>query len=376
MSPTAHLEPGVVQAYGTQGTGVIDLGRYPEGLDALCEEIAPALGGSRFSSVARPDIMRFKYAKLLSNLGNAVDASAAGSAPTQKLPERAQRGGPGGAERRRASSSSPTTSTRSQARWQQLDVQPIAGRERAGSSTWQSLARGMPTVETDYLNGEIALLGRLHGVPTPVNELCASCRPVTCASGRAPQTLPAGEVLALARSGAVRAMDQFVADAAAEIAARANRELEALVGRLLALGRRRGAEEAIALCAAFLPPQAEIERVPCSTPGSAPDMVARIAGQGIGPAAAARPRRHGHRARLARAAAARRRPPLRPRHGRHEGRRRARARGRPRAGRAPRAVRGARRAARHRRGVAPARRSATSSGSPATTPACASRAAS
>ena len=25
-------------------------------------------------------------------------------------------------------------------------------------------------METDYLNGEIALLGRLHGIPTPVNE--------------------------------------------------------------------------------------------------------------------------------------------------------------------------------------------------------------
>ena len=35
-----------------------------------------------------------------------------------------------------------------------------------------------------------------------------------------------------------------------------------------------GAEEAIALCAALLPPQAAIERVPCSTPGSAPDLIA------------------------------------------------------------------------------------------------------
>ena len=74
MSPTAHLEPGIVQAYGTQGTGVIDVGRYPSGLDALSEEIANALGASDFSSMARPDIMRFKYAKLLSNLANAVDA--------------------------------------------------------------------------------------------------------------------------------------------------------------------------------------------------------------------------------------------------------------------------------------------------------------
>ena len=74
MSPTAHLKPGIVQSYGTQRTGVIDVGRYPEGLDALSEEIAQALGESDFSSVARPDIMRFKHAKLLGNLANAVDA--------------------------------------------------------------------------------------------------------------------------------------------------------------------------------------------------------------------------------------------------------------------------------------------------------------
>jgi glutamate carboxypeptidase len=77
-------------------------------------------------------------------------------------------------------------------------------------------------------------------------------------------------------------MDQFVADAAAEIAARATRELEALVAVSSPSGDVEGAEEAIALCAAFLPPQAEIERVPCSTPGSADDMVARIAGEGSG----------------------------------------------------------------------------------------------
>jgi glutamate carboxypeptidase len=75
-------------------------------------------------------------------------------------------------------------------------------------------------------------------------------------------------------------MDQFVADGAAEIAARAARELEALVGISSPSGDVEGAEEAIALCAAFLPLQAEIERVPCSTPGSADDLVARIAGQG------------------------------------------------------------------------------------------------
>jgi 2-dehydropantoate 2-reductase len=47
----------------------------------------------------------------------------------------------------------------------------VAGRARGGGSSWQSLARGTGSIEADHLNGEIVLLGRLHGVPTPVNEL-------------------------------------------------------------------------------------------------------------------------------------------------------------------------------------------------------------
>jgi 2-dehydropantoate 2-reductase len=49
-------------------------------------------------------------------------------------------------------------------------MRPIPGRPRIAGSGWQSLARGAGSLESDYLNGEIALLGRLHGVPTPVNE--------------------------------------------------------------------------------------------------------------------------------------------------------------------------------------------------------------
>jgi glutamate carboxypeptidase len=77
-------------------------------------------------------------------------------------------------------------------------------------------------------------------------------------------------------------MDPFVAEGASEIASRAQRELEALVGVSSPSGDVDGAEEALAVCAALLPPQAEIERVECSTPGSAPDLIARIQGQGTG----------------------------------------------------------------------------------------------
>jgi 2-dehydropantoate 2-reductase len=41
---------------------------------------------------------------------------------------------------------------------------------RGGGSSWQSIARGTGDIESDFLNGEIVLLGRLHGVPTPANE--------------------------------------------------------------------------------------------------------------------------------------------------------------------------------------------------------------
>ena len=43
-----------------------------------------------------------------------------------------------------------------------------------GGSTWQSLAKGASSVETDYFNGEITLLGRLHGIATPHNAYLQS----------------------------------------------------------------------------------------------------------------------------------------------------------------------------------------------------------
>ena len=46
----------------------------------------------------------------------------------------------------------------------------IDGVPRSGGSSAQSLARGQDSIETDYINGEIVLLGRKFGVATPVNE--------------------------------------------------------------------------------------------------------------------------------------------------------------------------------------------------------------
>jgi glutamate carboxypeptidase len=75
-------------------------------------------------------------------------------------------------------------------------------------------------------------------------------------------------------------VDPLIGTGAAEIAARAQRELEALVAVSSPSGDIPGAEEAIAVCTALLPPQAVTERLPSSTPESAPDLVAAVPGQG------------------------------------------------------------------------------------------------
>lgn len=74
----------------------------------------------------------------------------------------------------------------------------------------------------------------------------------------------------------------WLTEAAERIAARAERELEALVAVSSPSGDRHGAEEALAVCAALLPDEARVERVECSSPGHAPDLLARVPGTGAG----------------------------------------------------------------------------------------------
>jgi 2-dehydropantoate 2-reductase len=182
-----------VQAYGTALTGVIDIGRYPSGVDARALALAAALSGARFSSRARPDVMRFKYAKLLTNLGNAAEALCGEGAGARELSERAREEGRAVLEAAGIDFVAPGVGD-VQDRWERLGISAIGGRERVGSSTSQSLARGAGSVESDYLNGEIVLLGRLHGFPAPVNQLLQELTRELARDRRAPGSMAAQEV--------------------------------------------------------------------------------------------------------------------------------------------------------------------------------------
>ena len=75
-------------------------------------------------------------------------------------------------------------------------------------------------------------------------------------------------------------MADWIAEHAAAIARRAVRDLEALVGVSTPSGDVPGAEEAIAIAAALAPTEAEVARLPCSTPRHAPDLLLHLPGTG------------------------------------------------------------------------------------------------
>ena len=75
-------------------------------------------------------------------------------------------------------------------------------------------------------------------------------------------------------------MDDLIEATAARMAARATRELEALVAVSSPSGDLSGAEEAASIAAALAPDDTTVERVPCSSPGHADDLVLRVQGTG------------------------------------------------------------------------------------------------
>ncbi len=194
MLPSTHLEPGVVAVSSAPITGLLDLGCYPNGVDDTAKQIAAALQGSTFESMPRADIMRWKYTKLLMNLGNSVEALCRRDDNAIELSRRARR--EGASVLRAAGIDLASQNEDAERRGDRLQQRPIQGAERGGGSSWQSLRRGAGSIESDYLNGEIVLLGRLHDVPTPVNALLQQRAREAATARLAPGTLPAGDFLA------------------------------------------------------------------------------------------------------------------------------------------------------------------------------------
>jgi 2-dehydropantoate 2-reductase len=194
MCPAAHLEPGVVQQFSHPVPGLLDVGRYPSGTDEVSAFLAGAFVSAGFDSVDRPDVMRWKYCKLLLNLGNSLNALLEG-AGGEEIHELANEEARACFEAAGIDYASPDEDRARRAG--KLQLHPVGGAPRGGGSSWQSLKRGTGTIETDYLNGEIVLLGRTHGIPTPVNQLLQGLAYRAASTGAPPGAMEASELLAL-----------------------------------------------------------------------------------------------------------------------------------------------------------------------------------
>jgi 2-dehydropantoate 2-reductase len=196
MMPADYVRPGEVVINGAPKRGVFNIGRYPSGVDQVVTDVCRALDGAGFAGFPDDDVMAGKYGKLLMNLTNVLDAACGREGRQSAL---------GKAARTEAEAVLAAAGIAVSDDYRQDDLMRIVeveGVKRTGSSSAQSLLRGTGSIETDYLNGEIVLLGRLHGVPAPVNRFLCDLGRRLVVEGVEPGSLSPDELEAdFARSG-------------------------------------------------------------------------------------------------------------------------------------------------------------------------------
>ncbi|MEO7369268.1 MAG: 2-dehydropantoate 2-reductase N-terminal domain-containing protein [Ilumatobacteraceae bacterium] len=170
--PAQFEKPGEVTVLCGPTNAILDVGRYPAGTDDTASELAALIDASpHLLSEADDDVMTKKYGKLLINLGNIADAASGIAGRGARVVAAAI--DEGKAVYRAAGirwDQSPDSAERYRQRAASMQFEFPEGDTFIGGSTWQSLMKGAPTMETDYFNGEILLLARLHGIEAPTNE--------------------------------------------------------------------------------------------------------------------------------------------------------------------------------------------------------------
>jgi 2-dehydropantoate 2-reductase len=193
MMPATFVEPGEVSVYGEPFLGTIDVGRYPSGIDATVEFVTSSLRDAGFDSQLNTDIMRWKYGKLLGNLTNSIEAVCGLGTRNGELGRLIV--DEGVRVLAAAGIDYASEAEEDERRAGNIEHDEAAGVARRGASSWQSIARGSGSIETAYLNGEISLLGRLHGLPTPANDLIQRTAAELAKASDPERKVPESEIL-------------------------------------------------------------------------------------------------------------------------------------------------------------------------------------
>ena len=202
VMPATFLVPGEIALHAEPLAGLLDCGRFPSGADERIAAVCADLEAAGFSATPDDHAMRLKYGKLLTNLRNALQALCG---------VREEQAGPdlqGFVGRLRdealacydaAGIAYAPLDEINRRRAAVFTSEQVKGVERGGGSTWQSFRRGLPGIETDYLNGEIVLLGVEHGIPTPANRALQLLAKTALSEGRDVGDTSLDEILALER---------------------------------------------------------------------------------------------------------------------------------------------------------------------------------
>ena len=201
VMPATFLVAGEVALFGAPKPGLLDSGRFPHGVDATITQICADLSAAGFNAQPEQNVMRLKYGKLLDNLGNAVGALCGETALRSAGDDVQAFMGRMRAEAiacyEAAQIEYAPRAEVAERRAATFSGGEIPGVERGGSSTWQSFRRGLSGIETDWLNGEIVLLGLEHGVPTPANRALQLMAKRTLHAELRDGAVPIGEIMAL-----------------------------------------------------------------------------------------------------------------------------------------------------------------------------------
>jgi 2-dehydropantoate 2-reductase len=164
-----YVENGEVTAR-RDPPGWLVMGRYPTGADAVVEKAAAGLREAGFHVKVSPDVMPYKYGKLLLNLANAIGAiTNTTEEESRKVTMAVQKEA---TDILSAAGIHVATAKQLAEEWPAANEHPRAIIDtEAQSSTWQSLARKQGSVETDYLNGEIVRVAQSIGKSAPMNEM-------------------------------------------------------------------------------------------------------------------------------------------------------------------------------------------------------------
>jgi 2-dehydropantoate 2-reductase len=194
MMPAAYRVPGEVIVYSEPQYGVFDIGRATGGHDDADDALAEALTAANIAGYVADDVMASKNGKLLLNLNNIVGAAFLAEEDTEPLKDRLRNEAE--AVLAAAGVRWANVGVSDARRKKHMSMGEVPGEAPFASSTRQSLERGTGSVETDWLNGEIALLGRLHSVSTPTNAAMTRLAARMARENMAPGTVPVAEILA------------------------------------------------------------------------------------------------------------------------------------------------------------------------------------